>query len=356
MKKYKWKFAEAAGIESGSDLEKKERKLLIQAKKDIENTWKKISVMSALGGTTSKASASRVRTTKGFESFDDALRRSNLEREAIAEGRKRPRTHIGNNYTWKSEECLEKVRGLPYGSALNFTKLADEFKLKNAQGKVPGNAGQVVRTFLERNGVDLSDFVIFGNNTRRIRKAKIRILDSDVAVPVEESTLELNANLKSLIKEGRYSVGKLIVPQEFDYISISVLPDGTKKREKKTFLVSGRKFTTDEVRKRMLRFQRPYLRIQPDEFYDIMDDETLSLELRRIGEEGKSKLDLKAYQRQRILACWHDTSGICNSSHLHIMFCTLYDRAIFLSQQEYFEKTGNFLSERINCSLLLGSK
>eukprot|EP00111_Clytia_hemisphaerica_P013922 TCONS_00040979-protein len=45
MKKYKWKFAEAAGIESGSDLEKKERKLLIQAKKDIENTWKKISVM-----------------------------------------------------------------------------------------------------------------------------------------------------------------------------------------------------------------------------------------------------------------------------------------------------------------------
>ena len=101
----------------------------------------------------------------------------------------------------------------------------------------------------------------------------------------------------------------------------------------------------------MLRFQRPYLRVQPDEFYENLDDETLSLELNRIGEEGKSKSDLKAYQRQRILACWHDTSGICNSSHLHIMFCTLYDRAIFLSQQEYFEKTGNSLSESIGSGL-----
>ena len=45
LKKYKCKFSAAAGIESGSDSEKKQRQLLIQAKKDIENTWKKISVM-----------------------------------------------------------------------------------------------------------------------------------------------------------------------------------------------------------------------------------------------------------------------------------------------------------------------
>uniref|UniRef100_A0A7M6DQI5 Uncharacterized protein n=3 Tax=Clytia hemisphaerica TaxID=252671 RepID=A0A7M6DQI5_9CNID len=243
-------------------------------------------------------SASRVRSTKGFESYQEALSRSNLEKEEITAGRKRARTHVGNNYTWRGEECLEKVQGLPFGSAINFSRLARQYDLKNAKGERPGNAGQVVRTFLEANNVDMSNFVIFGNSTRRIRKRKLRILDSNVTVPVEESTLELNANLKALIKEGRYSVGTLVVPQEYEYISIDVLPDGRKKREKKTFVVSGRKFKTEEVRNRMLRFQMPYLRLKPDDFYENMDVETLTRELARIGEKGKSTVDLKAFQRQ----------------------------------------------------------
>lgn len=62
-----------------------------------------------LGGTTSKAQAGRVRKTKGFESYREAQLRTSLEREKVAKGLKRPRRHVGSNYQWKAEECLEKV-------------------------------------------------------------------------------------------------------------------------------------------------------------------------------------------------------------------------------------------------------
>lgn len=39
---------------------------------------------------------------------------------------------------------------------------------------MPGNAGQVVRTYLEENGINMEEFVIFGGGTKRIRKAKKR--------------------------------------------------------------------------------------------------------------------------------------------------------------------------------------
>lgn len=63
-------------------------------------------------------------------------------------------------------------------------KFSFEFKNQNlfhsffifTLGERPGNAGQVVRTFLEANNVDMSNFVIFGNSTRRIRKRKLRYL------------------------------------------------------------------------------------------------------------------------------------------------------------------------------------
>lgn len=49
---------------------------------------------------------------------------------------------------------------------------------------------------------------------------------------------------------------------------------------------------------------------------------------------------LKELQRQRHLGNWHDTSCISNHSHLLIMFFCMYDKAIFYTDQEYFEKTG----------------
>uniref|UniRef100_A0A7M6DRJ9 Uncharacterized protein n=1 Tax=Clytia hemisphaerica TaxID=252671 RepID=A0A7M6DRJ9_9CNID len=50
--------------------------------------------------------------------------------------------------------------------------------------------------------------------------------------------------------------------------------------------------------------------------------------------------DLKRFHRHRTIMCWHDTSGIINSSHFLVMFSTVYDAALFLTDDEFFEIAG----------------
>ncbi len=94
----------------------------------------------------------------------------------------------------------------------------------------------------------------------------------------------------------------------------------------------------------MLRSQRPYLRIHSSEYFNAMDENNLSAERQRIGELDADAKRLYDFNRQRVIACWHDTSPISGASHLQITFCTLYDKAIFYTQEEYLAKTGkNFI-------------
>ena len=105
-------------------------------------------------------------------------------------------------------------------------------------------------------------------------------------------------------------------------------------------LFAGRKFPIKHLVNVMNESQSQYMRLFPDEFYERMSIETRNFEFDRIEEERETVVELKKFQRQRTIACWHDSSGISNSSHLLITFCAVYDKAIYLSNQEYFEKTG----------------
>lgn len=88
------------------------------------------------------------------------------------------------------------------------------------------------------------------------------------------------------------------------------------------------------------------MRLKPDEFYDNLTWQEISNEFDRLGmstkttEIGKAASQLKSLQRQRMFACWHDTSCVSNASHFLILICCLYDEALFYTNQEYLEKTG----------------
>ena len=66
---------------------------------------------SAYGGASSLASRSDKRKAEGFESFDEALIRTKLDKEKIELGQKRPRNHTGslNRFDWDSKDCLNHV-------------------------------------------------------------------------------------------------------------------------------------------------------------------------------------------------------------------------------------------------------
>ena len=46
-------------------------------------------------------------------------------------------------------------------------------------------------------------------------------------------------------------------------------------------------------------------------------------------------------QRQRSLAVWHDHSTILNNGLIMITVHVIYDKAVFLTNEEYYHKTGN---------------
>ena len=78
-----------------------------------------------------------------------------------------------------------------------------------------------------------------------------------------------------------------------------------------------------------------------------MDLDALSHEYERLDEKfptGETKEELikklKFYQRRRSLICWHDGSSISNHGHLLITFSTIYDKALFHTNEEYFTISG----------------
>ena len=52
---------------------------------------------------------------------------------------------------------------------------------------------------------------------------------------------------------------------------------------------------------------------------------------------------IKRMHRQRFLVIWHDTSCVSNHSHLLMMISVLYDTAIFYTDTEFKDKTGETL-------------
>ena len=49
-------------------------------------------------------------------------------------------------------------------------------------------------------------------------------------------------------------------------------------------------------------------------------------------------------QRNRMLVCWHDHAKILGTGYLLITINTVYDTALFMTEQQYTEKNGQYVS------------
>lgn len=109
---------------------------------------------------------------------------------------------------------------------------------------------------------------------------------------------------------------------------------------------SGRKFSIEDVKQKLNVQLKDFMRLKPDTFYENCTVEELQRETLRLGEDfdinnKQLRSRLKSYHRNRYICCWHDTSSISNHSHLLITFSCMYDKALFYTDAEYYEKTGN---------------
>ncbi len=89
---------------------------------------------------------------------------------------------------FEKPQFLADVRQMPPGSKINWSKSASDYQLKNKQGNVPRNGGQVLLEFARANGVAVDGFNPDKNVSGRGSFCRIR-------VPIKKITVDNHINL-----------------------------------------------------------------------------------------------------------------------------------------------------------------
>jgi hypothetical protein len=113
----------------------------------------------------------------------------------------------------------------------------------------------------------------------------------------------------------------------------------------KEILIKARKIPLREIRERLLRKQRKYMRLTPTTIINNMTDAQLLEKLKTIGypncDETTSHNELcqalKNSECSRSLTMWHDHATILKRGVIMVTVHTLYDPAVFFTDKEYQE-------------------
>ena len=99
-----------------------------------------------------------------------------------------------------------------------------------------------------------------------------------------------------------------------------------------------------DIRKKMLKKQEKYMKLRTyDELFLLTKDNILQ-ELYQINELASDNFSqdnmfvlkkMKHFERTRHLMMWHGGSTLSSHSYLFMMVSIVYDRAVFLANEEY---------------------
>ena len=150
-----------------------------------------------------------------FESYEEAKRRCETSQKAENE----KRSPIGNfeNMQWDKQALLEEVNSYADGTVINWSALARQYQVKNKNGELAKNGGQIVQEYLKSQGVDVTKFKKRGlqeDEGSRLRKKIKRSAGGEITVPCPVTNENLKKKLNQKILSGEYNVGELIVPRQ----------------------------------------------------------------------------------------------------------------------------------------------
>ncbi|CAB3981856.1 Retrovirus-related Pol poly from transposon opus [Paramuricea clavata] len=248
---------------------------------------------------------------------------------------------------WDKKALMEEISGYENG-VVNWSELARKYQVKNKNGELVKNGGQIVQEYLKFQGVDVSKFKKRGSDDDggRIRKRIKRSAGGEISVPCPVTNEELRDKLSQKILSGEYNVGELIVPRKYEKFVLD--PDSS--IIKTHFFVEGSKCPLHEIREQKLEELKEYTRANPDEdldaisYSDIVDKLNLVNEMEDVESEEKMRMHVKDLERTRHLMIWHDLSTVANHSHLVFMVTCLYDPAFFYTDGEYEQLTKKKIS------------
>ena len=175
--------------------------------------------------------------------------------------------------------------------------------------------------------------------------------------PVEQTNQQVLKQLKEKITMGVYKVGDLIVPQEFQKVSVK----GGKGETEKKF-ISGRKIPLEDVRYEILHKYKKYMRLTTDEMLNNLTKPDMLKYLKNIGEyvnddeeanyvnddeeanANTLKEKIKGFERTQQLMMCHDCSTVGGHSYLLMMIACIYDPACYYTDTEFQQKFDVFVN------------
>ena len=99
-----------------------------------------------------------LRLSQSFESNEQAKRRVERTQRKIQNGSKRKKDHVRDlsNINFHKENCIHQVNSYNENDEINFSALVRKCSLRNSNGILPKNAGQIVKEILLSMDCDLS--------------------------------------------------------------------------------------------------------------------------------------------------------------------------------------------------------
>ncbi|CAB3980182.1 Hypothetical predicted protein [Paramuricea clavata] len=268
--------------------------------------------------------------------------------EKSLEESKKPKDHVGNleAMTWDKNQLRAEVEGYEDGHVVNWSNLAARYNVCNKSGQLAKNRGQIIKSWLISEGVDVTRFSTQCRKSNGIpisRRKKRRIVGGEISFPTEVHPKVLKQMLQEKLQIGTYSIGERIVPTKYEKLILS--KDLEIKRV--DFITEGRKIPLRRIREDLLQKHSQYLRKNNNNHYLEMSPTQVMERLKVLGELEENKgLDemamrekLATLEQTRNLMVWLDNSTVANHGYLVCLVTCLYDPAVFHTPEEYKEKT-----------------
>ena len=107
--------------------------------------------------------------------------------DKLFEKGKKANDHTGNlEMTWDKDQLRAEVEGYEDGHVVNWSKLAAQYNVLNTSDQLAKNGGQIVKSWLISEGVNVSRFGTQhrkGNSIPILRSKKRRIVGREIAFP-----------------------------------------------------------------------------------------------------------------------------------------------------------------------------
>ena len=152
----------------------------------------------------------------------EAAKRKNDRQLESNRAPKKPKNHTGKleNVSWDKETLIAEVEAYGSDEEVNWSALARRYNVRNMNGEIAKNGGQIIKEWLKIKGVNVNRFKRKlsteddGTASTRIRRKKRRITGGEVTFPTNVTIEQLKEIAKNKIASGEYTIGERIVPRK----------------------------------------------------------------------------------------------------------------------------------------------